>query len=78
MILKRCQELVDSYGKEFEKKYKEAEEKGLATKKVSARKLYAKMMKTLAETGNGWMNFKDHSNEKSNQTPKQRKCGTSV
>ena len=65
---KEVPELVDSYGEDFEKKYKEAEEKGLATKTVSARKLYAKMMKTLAETGNGWMNFKDHSNKKSNQT----------
>ena len=26
------------------------------------------MMKTLAETGNGWMTFKDHSNVKCNQT----------
>ena len=26
------------------------------------------MMKTLAETGNGWMTFKDPSNEKCNQT----------
>ena len=26
------------------------------------------MMRTLAETGNGWMTFKDQSNNKSNQT----------
>ena len=65
---KEVPELVDTYGEEFEKKYKEAEENGQAIKQVSARKLYAKMMKTLAETGNGWMNFKDHSNKKSNQT----------
>ena len=61
-------ELVDSYGEGFAIKYKAAEEKGLAVRKVSARKLYGQMMKTLAETGNGWMNFKDHSNKKSNQT----------
>lgn len=60
--------LVDSYGENFETQYKKAEEQGLAKRTVPARKLYAKMMKTLAETGNGWMNFKDHSNKKSNQT----------
>ncbi len=61
-------DLVDSYGEEFEKKYLQAENDGLAKSTISARKLYASMMKTLAETGNGWMNFKDHSNRKSNQT----------
>ncbi len=61
-------ELMDSYGEDFEEKYKKAEEQGFATRTVPARKLYARMMKTLAETGNGWMNFKDHSNKKSNQT----------
>src|SRR5690606_18650185 len=30
--------------------------------------LYARMMRCLAETGNGWMTFKDASNLKSNQT----------
>ena len=61
-------EFVDAYGEDFEAKYKEAEKQGLAIKSIPARKLYARMMKTLAETGNGWMNFKDHSNRKSNQT----------
>ncbi len=65
---KEVPELIDCFGEEFSKKYKEAERKGLAVRKLSARKLYARMMKTLAETGNGWMNFKDHSNKKSNQT----------
>ena len=59
---------VDSYGKDFENKYVEAEKQGLAIRSLPARKLYARMMKTLAETGNGWMNFKDHSNKKSPQT----------
>jgi len=31
---------------------------------VKARDLYAKMMRTLAQTGNGWMTFKDASNAK--------------
>jgi ribonucleoside-diphosphate reductase alpha chain len=35
---------------------------------VKARELYSRMMKTLAETGNGWMCFKDSSNRKCNQT----------
>ena len=63
-------ELVDSYGDDFEKKYLSAEKEGLAVQSLPARKLYARMMKTLAETGNGWMNFKDHSNSKSPQTLK--------
>lgn len=61
-------ELVDSHSEDFSEKYKKAEEQGLAVRIVPARKLYARMMKTLAETGNGWMNFKDHCNKKSNQT----------
>ena len=65
---KAVPELVDLYGEEFEKKYLEAEKKKLFVKQTSARKLYARMMKTLAQTGNGWMAFKDASNKKSNQT----------
>ena len=39
-------------------------------RQLKARDLYARMMKVLAETGNGWMTFKDSSNLKSNQTAK--------
>jgi ribonucleoside-diphosphate reductase alpha chain len=60
--------LTDLYGEAFERAYAEAEAQGLATRKVKARDLYARMMKTLAQTGNGWMTFKDISNRKSNQT----------
>ncbi|HND86506.1 MAG TPA: ribonucleoside-diphosphate reductase subunit alpha, partial [Pseudobdellovibrionaceae bacterium] len=60
--------LIELYGEEFEKAYVEAEEKNLFVKQVKARDLYARMMKTLAQTGNGWMTFKDASNLKSNQT----------
>ncbi len=63
-------EFVDLYGEEFEKAYLEAEAKGLYVKQVKARDLYARMMKTLAQTGNGWMTFKDASNKKCNQTKK--------
>ncbi|WP_338864937.1 ribonucleoside-diphosphate reductase subunit alpha [Myxococcus stipitatus] len=60
--------LTDLYGAEFEKAYVEAEASGQVVRKVKARDLYARMMKTLAQTGNGWMTFKDISNRKSNQT----------
>lgn len=59
---------VDLYGEEFEKAYSEAETQKLFTKQIKARDLYGRMMKTLAQTGNGWMTFKDASNIKSNQT----------
>ncbi len=61
-------ELIDLYGEDFEKAYLEAEEKKLFMKQISARDLYSRMMKTLAQTGNGWMTFKDASNLKCNQT----------
>lgn len=62
-------DFVDIYGEAFEAAYVEAEAKGLFMRQVKARDLYARMMKTLAQTGNGWMTFKDASNLKSNQTP---------
>ncbi len=65
---KALPQLTDTFGKEFEKIYTDAEEKGLAVRQISARSLYSRMMRTLAETGNGWMTFKDQSNKKSNQT----------
>lgn len=65
---KRVPHLVDLYGEAFEKAYLEAEEDGLYERQVSARELYGAMMRTLAQTGNGWMTWKDASNLKSNQT----------
>lgn len=61
-------ELVDLYGEAFERAYAQAEAQGKAVKSLPARKLYARMMRTLAETGNGWMTFKDKCNRASNQT----------
>ena len=61
---------VDSWGPAFEQAYRAAEAAGQATKKVKARELYARMLRTLAQTGNGWMTFKDRSNATSNQTAK--------
>ena len=60
--------LTDLYGEEFERAYQEAEKSGKAVRVVKARELYARMMRTLAQTGNGWMTFKDASNLKCNQT----------
>jgi ribonucleoside-diphosphate reductase alpha chain len=60
--------LPDLYGTEFERAYEAAERAGLAAKTVKARELYARMMRTLAQTGNGWMTFKDKSNRACNQT----------
>lgn len=60
--------LPDLFGAEFEAQYEEAERKGLAQKTVRARDLYARMMRTLAQTGNGWMAFKDKANLACNQT----------
>ncbi|MEK7702898.1 MAG: ribonucleoside-diphosphate reductase subunit alpha [Nitrospirota bacterium] len=61
-------QLTDLYGQAFETVYVEAEGKKQYIRQLKARDLYAKMMKTLAETGNGWMTFKDSCNEKSNQS----------
>jgi ribonucleoside-diphosphate reductase alpha chain len=60
--------LPDLYGAEFERAYEDAERQGLAAKTVKARELYARMMRTLAQTGNGWMTFKDKANRACNQT----------
>ena len=61
-------ELVDLYGAEFDAAYREAERKGLAKKTMPARELYGRMMRTLAQTGQGWMTFKDAANRTANQT----------
>ncbi|MFA6229812.1 MAG: ribonucleoside-diphosphate reductase subunit alpha [Rhodanobacter sp.] len=62
--------LVDCWGETFEHAYRESEASGLAVKALKARELYARMMRTLAQTGNGWMTFKDRCNATSNQTAK--------
>ncbi|MGW0941594.1 ribonucleoside-diphosphate reductase subunit alpha [Streptomyces sp. NPDC002623] len=61
-------ELVDLWGAEFEAAYRKAERDGLAKKTIPARDLYGRMMRTLAQTGNGWMTFKDAANRTANQT----------
>ncbi|MFE2570149.1 ribonucleoside-diphosphate reductase subunit alpha [Streptomyces mirabilis] len=61
-------ELVDLWGDEFDAAYRGAEAAGLAKKTIPARDLYGRMMRTLAQTGNGWMTFKDAANRTANQT----------
>ncbi|HZU08533.1 MAG TPA: ribonucleoside-diphosphate reductase subunit alpha [Pseudacidobacterium sp.] len=58
----------DLYGEAFDRAYEEAEAQKLYVKQIKARDLYARMVRTLAETGNGWMTFKDTTNLKCNQT----------
>lgn len=65
---KEFPEFPDLYGESFERAYTAAEAAGKAKKVIKARDLYGRMMKTLAQTGNGWFCFKDASNLKSNQT----------
>ena len=61
-------ELPDLWGEAFDTTYRRAEAEGRFVRQVKARDLYAKMMRTLAQTGNGWMTFKDACNAKCNQT----------
>ena len=61
-------ELPDLWGTAFDDAYRAAEQAGRAVRTIRARDLYAKMMRTLAQTGNGWMTFKDTANRTCNQT----------
>ncbi|MGL5827316.1 MAG: ribonucleoside-diphosphate reductase subunit alpha [Nocardioides sp.] len=61
-------ELPDLWGTEFDVAYRRAEDAGRYVRQLPARELYAKMMRTLAQTGNGWMTFKDAANRTCNQT----------
>jgi len=62
--------LPDLYGKGFTEAYEKAEADKLYHRQIKARDLYSRMMRSLAETGNGWMTFKDATNLKCNQTGK--------
>ena len=60
--------LPDLWGDAFDAAYRAAEDAGSAVRQVRARDLYGRMMRTLAQTGNGWMAFKDTANARCNQT----------
>ncbi len=64
---KAVPELCDLWGEAFDHAYEAAEAAGLASRQTPARELYGRMMRTLAQTGNGWMCFKDASNRACNQ-----------
>lgn len=61
-------ELPDLWGDAFDAAYRQAETDGRYVRQVKARDLYSKMMRSLAQTGQGWITFKDASNAKANQT----------
>ncbi len=61
-------ELPDLWGEAFDAAYRQAEADGRYVRQIRARELYGKMMRTLAQTGNGWMTFKDAANRTCNQT----------
>ncbi|SEG22186.1 ribonucleoside-diphosphate reductase alpha chain [Nonomuraea solani] len=65
---KEVPDLTDLYGADFDAKYRAYEADGRFIKQIPARTLYGRMMRTLAQTGNGWMTFKDAANRTSNQT----------
>ncbi|GAA3447729.1 ribonucleoside-diphosphate reductase subunit alpha [Planomonospora venezuelensis] len=65
---KQVPHLTDLYGAAFDEAYRAAEAEGMAVRRIPARTLYGRMMRTLAQTGNGWMTFKDAANRTSNQT----------
>ena len=60
--------LSDLYAAQFDAAYERAERETRVVKRMKARELYARMMRALAQTGNGWMTFKDKSNLACNQT----------
>jgi ribonucleoside-diphosphate reductase alpha chain len=61
-------ELPDLWGADFDRAYRAAEAAGRYVRQVKARDLYGRMMRTLAQTGNGWLTFKDAANRTCNQT----------
>lgn len=68
---KAVPEFVDLHGEAFTVAYKRAESEGRYVKQLKARDLYGRMMRMLAETGNGWMCFKDASNRTCNQARRE-------
>lgn len=64
---KEVPHFTDLHGAAFEEAYLAAEAEERYERQVPARELYSRMMRTLAQTGNGWMTFKDRSNATCNQ-----------
>ena len=74
---KKVPDLTDKFGEDFEtrlhrcRRGRPLRETGLGPTRCTR-----SMMRTLAQTGNGWMTFKDASNEKCNQTGALNEDGT--
>ncbi|MEN8783381.1 MAG: ribonucleoside-diphosphate reductase subunit alpha, partial [Akkermansiaceae bacterium] len=66
-----CPDLHDLYGKAFEQRYLEYEQKAeegkIWSRKVDAIELWKKMLKMIFETGHPWITFKDPCNLRSPQ-----------
>ncbi len=71
-------ELLTCYGEEFDYLYTKFEKERKVLRALPARGLYAKMMQCLAETGNGWICFKDKANLRSAQTGAQGQASGQV
>ena len=59
--------LHETYGEEFEKLYTKYEKEGKARKTVKAQDLWFEILESQIETGNPYILYKDHANNKSNQ-----------
>ena len=59
--------LSDVYGETFNDLYVKYEQLGYANKQINARTLWLKILDSQMETGNPYILYKDHCNEKSNQ-----------
>tara|TARA_B100000131_G_scaffold309226_1_gene339464 strand:+ start:1664 stop:4027 length:2364 start_codon:yes stop_codon:yes gene_type:complete len=59
--------LHETYGEEFEKLYIKYEKEGKARKTVKAQDLWFEILESQIETGNPYILYKDHANNKSNQ-----------
>lgn len=62
------QSLNDVYGDEYRKLYLEFEEKGLYRKRIPARHIWKAITKCQIESGTPYIGYKDHVNNKNNQT----------
>ena len=59
--------LHETYGEEFEKLYTKYEKEGKTRKTVKAQDLWFEILESQIETGNPYILYKDHANNKSNQ-----------
>ncbi len=63
-----CNDLSDSYGEEYEKKYLEYESKNMYCKQLPAIDIWNAITTSQMETGTPYVLFKDNINRKSNQS----------